>query len=143
MFLLCAVVGLVLLPQLQPDFGAAGIRDAICHAAGLFRPSSDAGPVAPAPGFTPTNVLLRFDFLRAPDSSSIGRGATLAQRFAICHAPTGVSRADSPNLAGQFSRVVYKELVDFQTGARANATMSPFAANLTDQDMRELAAYYA
>jgi cytochrome c553 len=142
-FLLSAVGGLVLLPELQPSFGAAGLWDAICSAAGLFRPRSGAAPAPPTPGFTPTDVLLRSDFLRAPDAAAIGRGATLAQRCAICHGPTGVSRADSPNLAGQYPSAIYKELIDFHTGARVNATMSPFAANLSDQDMRDLAAYYA
>jgi cytochrome c553 len=45
-------------------------------------------------------------------------GATLAHECAICHGPTGVSRADSPNLAGQYANAIYKELKDFQTGAR-------------------------
>ena len=39
--------------------------------------------------------------------------------------------------------MIYKELNDFQTGARVNAVMSPFAAPLTDQDMLDLAAYYS
>lgn len=39
--------------------------------------------------------------------------------------------------------MVYKELIDFQRGARVNATMSPFAMNLADPDLRDLAAYYA
>lgn len=141
LFLLSAIGGLVVLPELQPNLGAAGLWDAICVAAGLAQPSTAKAPVAP--DFTPSEVVLRSDFLRAPDAASIGRGATLAQRCAICHGPTGVSRADSPNLAGQYPSVVYKELLDFQSGARTNATMAPLAANLSDQDMRDLAAYYA
>ena len=39
--------------------------------------------------------------------------------------------------------MIYKELKDFQTGARVNAVMSPFAQRLSDQDMVDLAAYYA
>jgi cytochrome c553 len=74
---------------------------------------------------------------------SIGRGATLAQRCAICHGPQGVSDANSPNLAGQYAAVTYKELNDFKSGARVNAVMSPFAANMSNQDMLDLAAYYA
>ena len=81
--------------------------------------------------------------LRGADAESIGRGATLAHQCAICHGPTGVSRADSPNLAGQYASVIYKELKDFQTGARVNAVMSPFAPHLSDQDMVDLASYYA
>ena len=55
----------------------------------------------------------------------------------------GVSRADSPNLAGQYPAVIYKELQDFQAGARVNAIMTPFALHLSNQDMIDLASYYA
>jgi cytochrome c553 len=33
--------------------------------------------------------------------------------------------------------------MDFKTGARASAVMAPLAADLSDADMRDLAAYYA
>jgi cytochrome c553 len=39
--------------------------------------------------------------------------------------------------------VIYKELLDFRTGARTNAVMSPFATGLSDQEIADLAAYYA
>ena len=39
--------------------------------------------------------------------------------------------------------MTYKELNDFKTGARVNAVMTPFARNLSNQDMVDLAAYYA
>jgi cytochrome c553 len=67
----------------------------------------------------------------------------LAQRCAICHGPQGVSDANSPNLAGQYAAVTYKELNDFKAGARVNAVMSPFAANMSNQDMLDVAAYYS
>jgi len=54
-----------------------------------------------------------------------------------------VSRADSPNLAGQYASVIYKELTDFKAGARVNAVMTPFAIALTEQDMIDVASYYA
>jgi cytochrome c553 len=61
----------------------------------------------------------------------------------MCHGPQGLSQANSPNLAGQYQTVIYKQLKDFQSGARKNAVMSPMVAALSDQDMRDLAAYYA
>ena len=61
----------------------------------------------------------------------------------MCHGAAGISQANSPNLAGQYPAVIYKELIDFKTGARVNAVMAPFVANLSDQDMLDLAAYYA
>lgn len=39
--------------------------------------------------------------------------------------------------------MIYKELLDFRSGARTNAVMSPFGVNLSDQDIADLAAYYA
>ncbi|MFX7071575.1 c-type cytochrome, partial [Acinetobacter baumannii] len=78
-----------------------------------------------------------------PSQESIGRGATLAHRCAICHGPPGLSRADSPNLAGQCASGVYKQMLDFRSGARTSAIMSPFAANLTDQEIADVAVYYA
>jgi cytochrome c553 len=95
------------------------------------------------PDFKTSNVVMTSEMLTRPDQVSIGRGATLAQRCAICHGPQGVSDANSPNLAGQFAAVTYKELVDFKTGARVNVVMSPFAANLSNQDMLDIAGYYA
>jgi len=139
-FLLSALIGFILLPLAQPHLQLAGLWDAICSAAGVPRgeASTSAPPAEPA-----SKVVLTSAMLAHPSQQSIGRGATLAQRCAICHGPTGVSRADSPNLAGQYAAVIYKELHDFRSGARSNAVMSPFAVNLTDQEIADLSNYYA
>ena len=54
-----------------------------------------------------------------------------------------MSGADAPNLAGQYSEVIYKQLVDFQRGDRVDAVMGAMVASLTDEDMLDLAHYYA
>jgi cytochrome c553 len=136
-----AWLGLIWLPLAQPDLKLSGIWDAICSAAGVPRAGPAAVPEQPA--FKTSSVVMTSDMLRHPDPVSIGRGATLAQRCAICHGPQGVSDANSPNLAGQYAAVTYKELNDFKAGARVNAVMSPFAQNMSNQDMLDLAAYYA
>jgi cytochrome c553 len=138
---LAALAGLIWLPLAQPDLKLSGIWDAICSAAGVPRVSTQAASVQP--DFKTSNVVMTSEMLTRPNQISIGRGATLAQRCAICHGPQGVSDANSPNLAGQFAAVTYKELNDFKTGARVNVVMSPFAANLSNQDMLDIAAYYA
>lgn len=138
---LAAMLGLVWLPLAQPDLKLAGIWDAICSAAGVPRASQPASPVPPA--FKTSNVVMTSNMLAGHDTVSIGRGATLAQRCAICHGPQGISDANSPNLAGQFAAVTYKELQDFKSGARVNAVMTPFALSMTDQEMKDVAAYYA
>ncbi len=61
----------------------------------------------------------------------------------MCHGARGLSEANIPNLAGQYPVAIYKELVDFKTGARASAVMAPLVTNLSDEDMRDLAVYYA
>jgi cytochrome c553 len=138
---LAALAGLIWLPLAQPDLKLAGIWDAICSAAGVPRVSPQANSVQP--DFKTSNVVVTSEMLTNPNQVSIGRGATLAQRCAICHGPQGVSDANSPNLAGQFAAVTYKELNDFKTGARVNVVMSPFAANMSNQDMLDIAAYYS
>jgi cytochrome c553 len=136
-----ALAGLIFLPLAQPDLKLSGIWDAICSAAGVPRAGPDAMSVKP--DFKTSAVVMTSDMLRRPDPVSIGRGATLAQRCAICHGPQGVSDANSPNLAGQYAAVTYKELNDFKAGVRVNVVMSPFAASMSNQDMLDIAAYYS
>lgn len=76
-------------------------------------------------------------------SASVGRGATLALNCTMCHGAQGMSRSDAPNLAGQFPEVIRKQLLDYKNGNRANPIMVTLSKNLTDQNMRDLAAYYA
>lgn len=136
-----AVVGFVALPFAQPDLKITGLWDAICSAAGVATRPSAAKPVEPEQKVS--SVVISPDMLAAVDAQSIGRGATLAHQCAICHGPTGVSRADAPSLSGQFAAAIYKQLEDFKSGARVNVVMSPFAVNLSEQDMVDIAAYYA
>lgn len=141
LFVLTALVGFILLPYAQKNLQFANLWDAICSAAGLPQRRASAPTAKVGPRLS--EAVLTQKTLVKPSQESIGRGATLAQRCAICHGPTGISRADSPNLAGQYAAVIYKELWDFRSGARTNAVMSPFAVNLTDQEITDLAAYYA
>jgi cytochrome c553 len=140
LFVATAVLGLLILPYAQADLKLAGIWDAICSAAGIARTPSSETPVEP--DFKVSNVVLTATLLEHPDAESIGRGATLAHQCAICHGPTGLSRADSPNLGGQYANAIYKQLQDFKSGARVNAVMTPFAVALSEQDMIDVAAYY-
>ena len=48
-----------------------------------------------------------------------------------------------PILAGQTSRYLYLQLRDFQEGRRSDPQMSPMAKDLTRDEMRELADYFA
>ena len=48
-----------------------------------------------------------------------------------------------PSLAGQTDQFIQWQLVFFRSGRRTNPLMSPMAANLTDEDVRNLGAYFA
>ncbi len=123
--LISAFAGLIWFPLAQPNL-KNGIWDAICSAAGVARAPSSTAPVLSA--FTTSGVIVTTHVLEHLSASAIGEGATLAQRCAICHGPEGMSGANAPNLAGQHAIVIYKELNDFQSGARTNGVMTPFAA---------------
>ncbi len=137
-----ALVGFVWLPLLQLGAPFHNAWDAICSAAGLVHLSPAGDPIIQADHPT-TNVAVTPQMLQGADAVSIGHGATLALRCTMCHGAVGVSQANAPNLAGQYSVAIYKQLVDFKTGARESAVMAPLVSDLSDSDMRDLAAYYA
>jgi len=63
---------------------------------------------------------------------------------AACHGADGNSPIPAnPSLAGQHSSYIYKQLSDYKAGRRKNAVMSGMVSNLSDSDMRNLAAYFA
>nr|P86052.1 RecName: Full=Cytochrome c4 [Thiocapsa roseopersicina] len=60
-----------------------------------------------------------------------------------CHGPQGNSLVPIwPKLAGQHPEYIVKQLMDFKQ-RRANEQMTPMAMPLTDQEVLDLAAYYA
>ena len=76
----------------------------------------------------------------------IDAGKTKAvQACAACHGVDGNGGADPswPKLAGQEEAYLAKQLKDFKSGERKNPIMAGIAAGLSEQDMRNVAAYYA
>jgi cytochrome c553 len=72
-----------------------------------------------------------------------------AQVCAACHAADGNSIGPAnPKIAGQVPEYLHKQLADFKAqggkkAARENAVMSGMVANLSEADMKNLAAYYS
>lgn len=61
-----------------------------------------------------------------------------------CHGVDGKAiTPEYPNLGGQYASYLVKALRDYRDGRRTNVIMAPMAANLTDQDIEDLAAWYA
>lgn len=74
----------------------------------------------------------------------VAAGEAKAAACVACHGPAGNSAAPTfPKLAGQSSKYIYEQLVAFKNGKRNNPIMMPQAATQSDQDMRNLAAYFA
>jgi cytochrome c553 len=63
---------------------------------------------------------------------------------AACHGADGNSSDPAnPKLAGQSEGYLFKQLWEFKEGIRQNAVMAGMVAALSEQDMRDLAAFYA
>jgi cytochrome c553 len=71
--------------------------------------------------------------------------AKAAQVCAACHGPDGnkPSTPDQPILAGQHYDYLVRALSDYKAGHRANPVMKAFAAQLSKQDIEDLAAWFA
>jgi cytochrome c553 len=68
-----------------------------------------------------------------------------AQVCAACHGPEGnkPSAPDQPVLAGQYPDYLARALSDYKNGRRTNPIMKGFAAQLSKQDIEDLAAWFA
>src|SRR6185437_13084904 len=61
-----------------------------------------------------------------------------------CHGDNAVSQMDNiPSLAGQLDQYIQWQLVYFRSGARKNEQMQPIVEQLTNEDIRNLGAYFA
>jgi cytochrome c553 len=76
----------------------------------------------------------------------VKRGEEAFEVCSACHLPSGAGRPDGtfPQLAGQHTTVIIKQIADIRSGLRDNPIMYPFATTLTDpQELADVAAYIA
>jgi cytochrome c553 len=71
--------------------------------------------------------------------------AKAAQVCAACHGPDGNKPSDptQPILAGQYYDYLVRALTDYKLGKRNNPIMKGFAAQLSKQDIEDLAAWFS
>ena len=75
---------------------------------------------------------------------SVEAGRAKSATCAACHGADGNSvTPDWPMLAGQHAAYTVRQLQAFKNGERTDVTMKPFADLLSDQDMLDVAAYFA
>ena len=84
--------------------------------------------------------LISFNSIAADAAAGKAKSAVCA----ACHGPDGNSVNPMwPNLAGQQEMYLVKQIKAFRDGTRKDPSMAPMVAGLTDEDIANLAAYYA
>lgn len=91
--------------------------------------------------------ILLLAALAAVPPPQAARADGLQDKIAVCttcHGEQGVPiDASIPVIWGQTEGYLYFQLRDLKNGARKSEVMSPIAATLEKQDMKDLAAYFA
>src|SRR6266700_3751824 len=70
-------------------------------------------------------------------------GKAKAAACAGCHGANGEGKAPNPALAGKPEDQFIQAMKDYKSGKRNNPVMKTFAGPLNDQDLANLAAYFA
>ena len=95
-------------------------------------------------GKTIAGVVLSALCLTAFAEGNPAKGETLTTTCVACHGNDGNSAAGAfPSIAGQQEKYLLKQLRDIKSGDRAAVLMTGILDNMTDQDLMDLAAYYA
>lgn len=82
-----------------------------------------------------------------PELYQAGEVAAGQEKSVVCQACHGADGngidPQYPRLAGQYGDYLFQTLQAYRSGARNNVIMAGFASTLSDQDMKDLAAFYA
>jgi cytochrome c553 len=89
-------------------------------------------------------AVLALTSIAAQAAGDIKAGQEKAKTCAACHGADGNSTSGQfPRLAGQHADYLVQALKEYADGQRQNPIMKGFAANLTEQDREDLAAWFA
>jgi cytochrome c553 len=88
-------------------------------------------------------VIVSLAIGAAQAAGDAAAGKVKAAGCAGCHGANGQGVPPNPALAGKSEDQLLQALQDFKSGKRSNAVMKALTAGLSDQDMANLAAYYA
>lgn len=90
-----------------------------------------------------TIALFALAFLPA-SAADVAAGKARAQVCAGCHGENGISQTENiPSLAGQPDQFLQWQLVFFRAGSRKNEQMQPIVEEITNEDIRNLGAYFS
>ncbi|MGY3032431.1 cytochrome c553 [Bradyrhizobium sp. USDA 4354] len=92
-------------------------------------------------GILCATLLLSSILARAADNTAIKEKASVC---AGCHGENGISQTENiPSLAGQPDQFLQWQLVFFRAGSRKNDQMQPIVEEISNEDIRNLGAYFA
>lgn len=92
----------------------------------------------------PFVFLLFLGFSLNSAAQDVEAGKAKSMTCAACHGTAGISAIPMyPNLAGQKSMYLDKQLKAFRDGQRSDPVMTQLAKPLTDADIANLSAYYS
>jgi cytochrome c553 len=78
------------------------------------------------------------------NAADVAAGKEKAELCAGCHGQDGISQTENiPSLAGQPDQFIQWQLVFFRSGTRKNEQMQPIVEQLSNDDVRNLGAYFA
>ena len=119
-------------PAIQADAAAAEPVPATVGAEDVSAVST--APVASTPADTAATAV----------TGVVEAGKAKSAACAACHGVDGRGTAPLfPNLHDQKPEYLARQLDAFRAGTRQDATMTPMATSLSDQDIADLAAYYS
>jgi len=79
-----------------------------------------------------------------PGMASAADGKSLSNRCISCHGNNGIGTKDEyPNLAGQKSAYLFKQMQAFQSGKRSDPIMGAMVKGMSEADLKALADYYS
>lgn len=94
--------------------------------------------------FSLASILMAVTSLTVHADGDATAGASKVVICAACHGVDGNSALGiNPKLAGQNERYTLKQLLDIQSGARPIALMTGLLDNMSEQDLADIAAFYA
>ncbi|MEH2481312.1 cytochrome c553 [Nitrobacteraceae bacterium AZCC 2146] len=77
-------------------------------------------------------------------AADLAAGKEKAELCSGCHGENGISQTENiPSLAGQPDLFVQWQLIFFRSGTRKNEQMQPVVEQLSNEDVRNLGAYFA
>jgi len=90
-----------------------------------------------------TAIIALAGAIGTAQAADAAAGKAKATACAGCHGPSGEGVGQNPALAGIPQAKFVQAMKDYKSGKRPNPVMKNFAAPLDDNDVANLAAYYA